>query len=88
MEHMEQVLNKHTEQKIIERLKMLPPQQLDEVIRFIDSIAERRRINSPGSPVDDLKRPILALRGRGKGEQLVDRLLRSRREDQKYDERK
>ena len=85
---MEQVLNKHTEQKIIERLKMLPPQQLDEVIQFIDFIAERCRMNATDSMVDDLKLPILALRGRGKGEQLVDRLLQSRREDQRYDERK
>jgi len=85
---MEQVLNKHTEQKIIERLKMLPPQQLDEVIQFIDFIAERRQMNATDSTIGDLKRPILALRGRGKGEQLVDRLLQSRREDQKYDERK
>lgn len=67
---------------------MLPPQQLDEVIQFIDFIAERPRMNATDSTVDDLKRPILALRGRGKGEQLVDRLLQSRREDQRYDERK
>ena len=31
--------------------------------------------------------PIQALRGRGKGEMLVERLLQSRREDRKRDER-
>ena len=75
----------HTEQKIIERLKRLPPQQLDEVIRFIDSITE-----VSNTPVDDEKKAgisdsILNLRGRGKGEQLVKKLLLSRREDIKLD---
>lgn len=31
--------------------------------------------------------PILALRGRGKGERLVERLLQARREDRERDER-
>ena len=31
--------------------------------------------------------PLRALRGRGKGERLVERLLRARREDREYDER-
>jgi hypothetical protein len=84
---MGQILNKRTEQKIIERLKRLPPQQLDEVIQFIDSVARRRRSISPDTASDDLKRSILALRGRGKGEHLVEKLLQSRREDQSYDER-
>ena len=33
---MGQALTTETEQKIIERLKRLPPQQLDEVIHFSD----------------------------------------------------
>lgn len=85
---MGQVLNRHTEQKIIKRLKGLPPQQLDEVIKFIDSIVERRQKNTLVSVADDMRRSIIALRGRGKGEQLVERLLQSRREDKRYDERK
>jgi len=85
---MGQKLNKHSEQKIIERLRRLPPQQLDEVIQFIDFIAERRRSSAPVAVSDDLKRPILALRGRGKGERLVERLIQSRREDRSFDERK
>jgi hypothetical protein len=84
---MGQTLSRHSEQKIIERLRRLPPQQLDEVIQFIDFIVERRRRNAADFSADDLKGPILALRGRGKGEQLVERLLQSRREDQRYDER-
>ena len=31
--------------------------------------------------------PLGALRGRGKGERLVEKLLQSRREDQEHDER-
>ena len=84
---MGQILDEHREQKIIERLRRLPPQQLDEVIQFIDSIAERRRSSTPATELADLKRPIFELRGRGKGEQLVERLLQSRREDRRYDER-
>jgi hypothetical protein len=85
---MEQILNKHTEQKIIERLKRLPPQKLDEVIQFIDFIVEWRRSTTNASTVDGLAGPILALRGRGKGERLVERLLESRREDKRQNERK
>lgn len=86
---MGQVLDTHTEQKIIERLRKLPPQQLDEVIQFIDSIVERRYEKKPTiCKADDVRRLILDLRGRGKGEHLVERLLRSRREDKEIDERK
>jgi hypothetical protein len=85
---MAQILNMNTEQKIIERLRGLPPHQLDEVIQFIDFIVEKRKENAAVYKADDVKRSILALRGRGKGEQLVKRLLQSRREDQTYDERK
>lgn len=85
---MGQTLNAHTEQKIIERLRRLPPQQLDEVIQFIDFILERRGSSTAVSETVDLKRSILALRGRGKGERLTERLLQSRREDQRRDERK
>lgn len=83
---MGQTLAAETEQKIIERLKRLPPRQLDEVIRYIDNIAEREREEFPNN-TDELRRSILALRGRGKGENLVKRLLQSRREDSRADER-
>ena len=75
----------HTEEKIMERLKKLPPQKLDEVIRFIDSIAERSQGQVGVSDSNDLRKSILNLRGRGKGEQLVKRLLQSRRDDLKLD---
>jgi hypothetical protein len=84
---MEQELDTHAEQRIMERLKKLPPQQLDEVIQFIDSIVERRRGKASVFKVEDIKRSILDLRGRGKGEHLVERLLRSRQEDKEIDER-
>jgi len=83
---MGQTLTTETEQKIMERLKRLPPQQLDEVIQFIDNIAEGER-ESPICQTDELKRSVVALRGRGKGENLVKRLLQSRREDLRADER-
>ena len=85
---MEQILNTHNEQKLIERLRRLPPQQLDEVIQFIDFVAERCREKTAAGKVHDLRRSILDLRGQGRGEQLVKKLLRSRREDQRHDERK
>jgi len=85
---MEQVLNTHNEQKLIKRLRGLPPQQLNEVIQFIDFIVERRREETAAGKDHDLKRSILDLRGRGRGEQLVKKLLRARREDQRHDERK
>jgi hypothetical protein len=86
---MGQKLNKHgSEQRIIERLRGLPLQQLDEVIQFIDFLVERRRSSVSAAASEDLERPILALRGRGKGERLVERLLQSRQEDQSFNERK
>ena len=85
---MEQILNTHNEEKIIKRLRGLPLQQLDEVIQFIDFVAERCREKTATGKVNDVRHSILDLRGRGKGEQLVRRLLRSRREDQRHDEPK
>ena len=83
---MGQTLSTETEQKIIERLKRLPPQQLDKVIEFIDNISEGPR-ERPVCQADELRGSVLALRGRGKGENLVKRLLQSRREDLRADER-
>ena len=85
---MAQILNTHNEQEIIERLRGLPPQQLDEVIQFIDFVAERGRERTATCKVEGIRNSILDLRGRGKGEQLVKRLLRSRREDERHNERK
>lgn len=85
---MGRVIDTHTEHKIIERLKKLPSRQLEEVIQFIDFIMEKRNKKTTICKADDVKRSILNLRGRGKGEHLVERLLRSRREDRKIDERK
>jgi hypothetical protein len=70
----------------MERLKRLPPQRIDEVIQFIDNIVEPQR-EGPICEADELRRSVLALRGRGKGENLVKRLLQSRRKDLRADER-
>ena len=87
---MEEELNRHTEQKVVEKLRLLDPQQIPEVYDFIDFLVEKRRkkreLISPETM--NQKDPIQALRGRGKGEQLVERLLQSRRDDRHRDERK
>ena len=85
---MEQQSNIHAEQKIIERLRRLPPQQLHEVVQFIDFVAERGRVKILTGKIENVRNCILDLRGRGKGEELVKKLIQSRREDQGHDERK
>lgn len=85
---MKQQSNIHAEQKIIERLRRLPPQQLDEVVQFIDFVAERGRVKTLTGKIENVRNCILDLRGRGKGEELVKKLIQSRREDQGHDERK
>jgi len=83
---MAQLLDANTERRILERLRALPSQQLDEVMQFIDSIVERRCKDGTVHQTDEIKRSIQILRGRGKGEQLVSRLLQSRRDDLRHDE--
>jgi len=85
---MGQILSTRAERRIMERLRRLPPQQLEEVIRFIDSVVERPQENTTVCEPVNCKHSIQALRGRGKGERLVVRLLESRREDREHDERK
>ncbi len=87
---MEKEFNRHTEQKIIEKLKLLDYRQIPEVFNFIDSLAEKRRKRQELIlPEDrDRKDPIQVLRGRGKGERLVEKLLQSRRKDRNHDERR
>ncbi|MFH0726855.1 MAG: hypothetical protein V2B19_10980 [Pseudomonadota bacterium] len=83
---MGQAINTYNEQKIIERLKKLPPQQLEEVIHFIDFMVERGHKAMTLCKTDEVKLSIMDLRGRGKGEHLVEKLLQSRREDKVLDE--
>ena len=80
----------HAEQRIIDRLRRLTPRQLDEVIHFIDAVVERNQkiAATPDSNGEDVKGYIKTLRGRGKGEHLLERLLQSRLEDRMRDERK
>jgi hypothetical protein len=83
---MGQSIDTYNEQKIIETLKKLPPQQLEEVIHFIELMVERGHKKMTLCKTDEVKFSILELRGRGKGEHLVERLLHSRREDNALDE--
>ena len=85
---MGQIIDSNSEQKIIERLRGLPPQKLDEIIQFIDFLVERNQNDTTSLGEEKAKSSILALRGRGRGEHLVERLLQSRREDKKQDDRK
>lgn len=58
----------------------LTPQDGTEVI--LTYVEEEEKIEQP------IMDPIRALRGRGKGERLVEKLLQSRREDRQRDESK
>jgi hypothetical protein len=44
---MEQELKRLTEQSILEKIKQLEPQQIAEVVDFIEFLAERRQKESP-----------------------------------------
>ena len=57
---------------------MAPEDGAEVVVTFLE------RFSTEMTPETD---PIRALRGRGKGERLVDKLLESRREDREGDER-
>jgi hypothetical protein len=56
---------------------LAPRDGTEVVVTFVEKFQ-----TEPSSRVD----PIQALRGRGKGEKLVEKLLQSRREDQEQDE--
>jgi len=85
---MERQLNSGTEQEVIEKLKSLPPQKIDEIIQFIDFLSQKERSVTPPNESHDFKTILFSLRGRGRGENLVSRLVQSRREDQLADEKK
>ena len=67
-----------TEQKIIEKLKKLPPRYLDGVLSYIDSILEQLQEQLDTFSGDDESRPIPGSNGRYKGEELIKRLHESR----------
>jgi len=69
----------------MERLRHLPARQLEEVVNFIDFILERGKRETAFCRADEAKLSILELRGRGKGERLIEKLLRSRCEDKALD---
>jgi len=85
---MERQLNPGTEQKVIEKLKSLPPQKVDEIIQFIDFISRKDRSVAGPNESHDFKAVLFSLRGRGRGEHLVSRLVQSRKKNQIADEKK
>ena len=70
-----------TEEKIIERLRKLPPQHLDKVLNFIDYILEQIQNQEAAADGDAGSRPIPESNRRYKGEELVKRLRELSRED-------
>jgi len=59
--------------------ELIPSNGAEVVVTYLGESQEE------GAPQDD---PIQALRGRGKGERLNERLLRSRRADREVDKRR
>jgi len=57
--------------------QITPKDGTEVVVTFLEEARERTKVS-----MDAIK----ALRGRGKGEKLVDKLLQSRREDLEHDE--
>ena len=58
--------------------QMAPKDGTEVIVTFFEDSSK-----TVSSPID----AIVALRGRGKGERLVEKLLKSRREDLEHDER-
>jgi len=74
--------------KIVEKLNHMPEDDLSEVMDFLEFLAWRAQ----QPPVPQMKSSstaevLRALRGRGKGERLVERLLAARQTDQTIDEK-
>lgn len=73
--------------KIVEKLNHLPDEDLSEVMDFLEFLAWKAQQTQvvhvkSGSTAEALR----MLRGRGKGEKLVERLLKARQVDQAIDE--
>ena len=66
---------------LLDKVKELPPNILVEVIQFVDILTKAETMNGKPLPRSNLQETLSSLRGRGKGEQLVDHLLLSRSED-------
>ena len=72
---------------IIEVLDDVPDASLPEVVHFLEFLAWKARRAHAARPAPVANVDLLqALRGRGKGERLVERLLQSRRADLALDE--
>ncbi len=73
--------------KIVEKLNHVPEDDLSEVMNFLEFLAWKAQ-QTPAPPVksSSTAEVLRALRGRGKGERLVERLLAARQADQTIDE--
>lgn len=60
---MTHTFNSNFENKILNRLRGLPPQKLDEIIQFIDFVVERNQQNLSYIEEGKAKSSIMALRG-------------------------
>jgi flagellar motor switch protein FliG len=73
--------------KIVEQLNHVPEDDLSEVMDFLEFLAWKAQQTQVSHMKSSSTAEVLsALRGRGKGEQLVERLLAARQADRKIDE--
>ena len=73
--------------KIVEKLNHVPEADLSEVMDFLEFLAWKAQQTQAAPMKSSSTAEVLsALRGRGKGEQLVERLLEARQLDRKIDE--
>lgn len=80
-------MNTTLKEQIVEVLDDVPDANLPEVIHFLEFLAWKARQEHAARPEALADADLLqALRGRGKGERLVERLLQSRRTDLALDE--
>jgi predicted glycosyltransferase len=75
--------------KIVEKLNHVPEDDLSEVMDFLEFLTwKAQQMPAPPMKSSSTAEVLSALRGRGKGERLVERLLAARQADQEIDERR
>jgi len=73
--------------KIVEKLDHVPDKDLSEVMDFLEFLAWKAQQTQPVHAKSASTAEVLRmLRGRGKGEKLVERLLEARQADRTIDE--
>jgi hypothetical protein len=80
-------VNATLKEQIVEKLDKVPDAQLPEVMDFLEFLTwKARQPQTPPPESTSTIDPLHALRGRGKGERLVERLLHSRQADRALDQ--